>query len=151
MSDSLLSLFQFDDDEFAGRHVRVTTIDDAKVASVYDVITAALDVQNPRTTWTDLQRRHPEFAGKFSLHQFPGARQQDTPVMRVKHLVEMVLLLPGHRADKFRKGVAKLLVRYLGGDETLVAEVRWFCCSSILCSAILSSAVPLSSLTTTSP
>jgi hypothetical protein len=39
-------------------------------------------------------------------------------------LIELINLLPGERAARFRQAGAKVLVRVLGGDETLVDEIR---------------------------
>jgi len=52
-----------------------------------------------------------------------GARDdQDTPVASVAEMVEIIWQLPG--TSTFRSNSAKMLVRYLGGDETLVDEIR---------------------------
>jgi len=52
-----------------------------------------------------------------------GARvDQETPVATAAEMVEIVWQLPG-TAD-FRRNCAQTVVRYLGGDETLVDEIR---------------------------
>ena len=45
-----------------------------------------------------------------------------TPVATAAEIVEIVWQLPG--TSEFRRNCAKVCVRYLGGDETLVEEVR---------------------------
>lgn len=39
-------------------------------------------------------------------------------------MIELINLLPGERAARFRQAGAKVLVRVLGGDETMVDEIR---------------------------
>ena len=45
-----------------------------------------------------------------------------TPIATAAEIVEVIWQLPG--AADFRKNCAKVCVRYLGGDESLVEEVR---------------------------
>lgn len=58
------------------------------------------------------------------LLQFPGPGERLTPVCKVNEMVELINVLPGPRAQRFRQAGAKVLVRYLGGDETLIDEIR---------------------------
>ena len=52
-----------------------------------------------------------------------GARAaQETPVATAAEMVEIVWQLPG--TAEFRRNCAQTVVRYLGGDETLVDEIR---------------------------
>ncbi len=41
----------------------------------------------------------------------------------VRGIVEIIMLLPGHTAARVRKQAAELLVRYLGGDLSIIDEV----------------------------
>lgn len=61
---------------------------------------------------------------QLGSHQFPGERQNQTPVTDAVGLVIIVNLLPGQRTARFRVSCARIVVRYLGGDETLVNEIR---------------------------
>ena len=47
---------------------------------------------------------------------------QETPVATAVEMVEIVWQLPG--TAEFRKNCARTVVRCLGGDETLVDEIR---------------------------
>ena len=47
---------------------------------------------------------------------------QETPVATAAQMVEIVWQLPG--TAEFRRNCAQTVVRYLGGDETLVDEIR---------------------------
>jgi hypothetical protein len=55
--------------------------------------------------------------------KFPGERQRETPVADARGIVEFSMLLPGRSAADFRKQAASVMVRYLGGDLSLVEEV----------------------------
>lgn len=54
---------------------------------------------------------------------FPGAGQHPTPVADARGLLEIITLLPGKRAQEFRRTACDVLVRYLAGDHTLHAEL----------------------------
>ena len=66
---------------------------------------------------------YPEIEANCSHFQFAGERQKTTPVTSAKGIVEIIMLLPGNQAARVRRQAAELLVRYLGGDITLVDEV----------------------------
>ena len=51
-----------------------------------------------------------------------GARPQETPIATAAEMINIIWELPGS-AD-FRRNCAKVTVRYLGGDESLVDEIR---------------------------
>lgn len=63
-------------------------------------------------------------ASKFYNLQFSGAGERPTPVCTVPKMIELINVLPGDRATKFRVAGAKVLVRFLGGDDSLVEELR---------------------------
>ena len=55
--------------------------------------------------------------------KFPGRGQRKTPVTDVRGAVELAFLLPGRHAALIRRQAADLLVRLLGGDLGIIAEV----------------------------
>jgi hypothetical protein len=55
--------------------------------------------------------------------KFPGRGQKEVEVAPLAEAIEFAFLLPGRAASRVRKEAAKLLVRYLGGDLSLVDEV----------------------------
>jgi len=57
------------------------------------------------------------------LCKFPGERQRDTPVADAVGITQVLWLLPGKAAAQARQSAAKVVVRYLGGDVSLVAEI----------------------------
>ena len=59
-----------------------------------------------------------------SSFRFPGRGQwKETPVAELRTIVEIIMVLPGRAAARVRKAAADVMVRYLGGDPTLVEEV----------------------------
>ena len=71
-----------------------------------------------------MRTAHPEVSTNCRNYRFPGRGQRLTPVMAdTRSIVELILALPGCHAARVRRQAAKLLVRYLGGDLSLVDEV----------------------------
>ena len=110
-------------DEFAGCKIRKTPEVPPRV-SVIDLISVVTHNKNPHQTLADLQDDHPEVLHLTENFQFKGRGQRDTPVTDAKGLVAIVSLLKGVRAAAFRLKAADIVVRALGGDETLVDEIR---------------------------
>jgi len=69
-----------------------------------------------------VQRKH-KLEGKFTRFRFPGYGGRSTQVCTVDEALEIVMLLPGARYAACRTIAARILRRYLGGDQTLHAEV----------------------------
>ena len=93
--------------------------------SIYDVI--GLITGMPSTvcshTFIRLQEAYPEVTTLCSNFKFPGRGQRDTPVTDAEGIVTIVMLLPGRTAAMARQYAANVLVRYVGGDLSLVREV----------------------------
>ena len=71
-----------------------------------------------------MKTTHPEVSPNCRKYRFRGRGQRLTPVMAdTRSIVELILALPGRHAARVRRQAAKLLVRYLGGDLSLVDEV----------------------------
>ena len=117
-----MDLLTLQDGEFAGRTVRKTPERPPRVA-VYDIIEVVSHAAKPRNVWYDLVDRHPDVASLQGVFQFAGQGQRPTPVTDARGLVTIVNLLPGAKAARFRAKGADIVVRCLGGDETLVAEI----------------------------
>ena len=76
---------------------------------------------NPRDTWSEMQKTHPDVVGNtdnFSDFKFPGQGQRKTPVIDATGAIMIINLLPGQLAASFRAQWASIIVRYLGGDMT---------------------------------
>jgi len=122
----------FGDGTFAGKTIRTTS---DGYASIYDVMRVAGVGRDPFNVWTELKekclqlgvtsegtsdsRQHTVKTFKFS-----GRGQRDTPVINGPGLVRLLFLLPGVNARKFVAESAETLVRHLGGDETLIEQIR---------------------------
>jgi hypothetical protein len=61
---------------------------------------------------------------KVGNFKFPGRGQRPTPVAFIKDLIEIAWLCPGKQAKEFRRTGAVTLCRALGGDLSLVDEIR---------------------------
>ena len=67
--------------------------------------------------------KYPEVDDKIVHFQFPGPGQRKTSVTDARGIVELVILLPGQQAAEMRCMAARIIVRLLGGDTSLVVEV----------------------------
>ena len=108
---------------FNGKLIRATREVPRRV-SVFDLITAVSGIARGRNVFYEMVRVYPEVALNASNLTFQGAGQRQTPVTGAEGVVTIINLLPGANAARFRASGAKLLVRYMGGDETLVHEIR---------------------------
>ena len=91
--------------------------------SVYDVISTISSNPNARETWAELKRKYPEVVGNPDNFKFPGQGQRETPVTDARGIIEIIMLLPGRKAAQVRQKSADVIVRYLGGDPSLVPEI----------------------------
>ena len=122
IADLMASLSQLTDG--AVRGIRKTAEDPPRV-SVLDVISAVtgLDSGNSTNYLNRLKEQFPEVTTNCSLFKFPGKGQRDTPITCARGVVAIVMLLPGRAAARVRKEAASTLVRYLGGDLSMVEEL----------------------------
>jgi hypothetical protein len=70
-----------------------------------------------------LLEQYPEFRSNIAKFKFPGRGRQTVDVAPLEKALEFAFLLPGRAASKVRKEAAKLLVRYIGGDRSLIDEI----------------------------
>jgi hypothetical protein len=96
---------------------RISVIDVARV------ITGS-DSRDSAQMFRRIIEAHPEVEAKCFHLKFPGRGQRDTPVADLPTIIEIIFLLPGKTAARIRNEAAKLFVRYLGGDLSLVQEVK---------------------------
>lgn len=119
----VLTLWEEVDDLFKGSKIRFTTTE-PKLVSVYDIIKTMTGYTNARVAYATVQQNYQEVVRNFTTLQFSGAGERPTPVCTVPQMIELINVLPGERARKFRSAGAKVLVRFLGGDDSLVEELR---------------------------
>ena len=96
---------------------------ESRRGSVLDVIRLVTGAGNPSDAFAAIRNNHPEFLDGIDEFNFPG-RGRPTPVAPLKTLVEVAWLLPGKRAAEFRRVGAATMCRVLGGDLSLVDEIR---------------------------
>ena len=122
ISDLMASLSELT--EGAVRGIRKTAEDPPRV-SVLDVIGAITDLDsgNASNYYHRLTEQFPEVSRLCSLFKFPGRGQRDTPITCARGVVTIVMILPGRAAARVRKQAAQTLVRFLGGDMSMVEEL----------------------------
>ena len=109
---------------FQGREHEIRITSDKQV-SVFDLIKVVGGQANPRKTWADILKNHKEEVVTFCYNlKFPGIGQKLTPVVNVQGMVKILFWLPGELAKQFRNKSAEVMVRYLGGDITLIDEIK---------------------------
>jgi hypothetical protein len=115
-------LMKFPTGIFAGKEPRITN----EYVSVYDIIKVAGNQKNPRMVWERLKETYGEEVVSFCDNlKFPGAGQRETPCINAKGLVKLLMWIPGKLAQEFRSQTADIMIRYLGGDTSLVNEIKY--------------------------
>jgi len=111
--------------EFAGCKIRKTDEVPPRV-SVYDLIAAVKGVplEHARMDFSRIKDDHPIIATRCYVYKFPGRGNLTSPATDARGAICIINLLPGKRAAEFRLKAADIVVRALGGDETLVQEIR---------------------------
>ena len=120
--DLMVSLAQLDDD--AVQQIRKTAESPPRV-SVYDVLGAVTGYtpNNCVNLWQRLSEQFPEVTTQSSIFKFSGRGQRETPVTDAEGITQIIMLLPGRAAAIARQSAANVVVRYLGGDVSLVGEI----------------------------
>ena len=111
------------DSIFQGNGVRIFDGEDEKLVSVFDVVAVVTKCTNPRMTIARIYEEYPELKDDVKFVQFNGQGQRQTPVMNSQAFIELVQVLPGKTAARFRRKGAAVLARYLRGDVTLIPEI----------------------------
>ena len=99
---------------------------ETKRGSVLDVVQLVTQCSqdNASKVFQRLSEHHPYLRASRVDFKFPGQGQRPTPVATVMTLCEIAWLLPGKNAAMFRREGASTLCRALGGDLTLIEEIR---------------------------
>lgn len=91
--------------------------------SIHDLIEVVTG-QKDRHIWDRMKIQYPEVVAQNHTFKFPGRGQNNTPVTDAKGVVVIINLLPGQKAAQFRLQYADVIVRYLGGDLSLIDEIQ---------------------------
>lgn len=114
-------ILKFPEGIFKGKEPRITK----EYVSVYDIISVAGNQKNPRKVWERLKEMYNEEVVSFCYNlKFPGPGQRETPCINAKGLVKLLMWIPGKLAQEFRNQTADIMIRYLGGDTTLINEIK---------------------------
>jgi hypothetical protein len=120
-SNSINQPFQFVG-PFAGLEGNIRITSDKRV-SVFDFITIVGGQKNPYQTWYNILESHSEEILQF-LEDYKFGTKKKTPVINVTGIVKLLMWLPGETAKQFRSASARILVSYLGGDLSLIDEIK---------------------------
>ena len=98
------------------------------LVSIYDVIRAVTghELITIRKTWQRLTEFYPELQTICTLQKFRTngrGGNQESPATDAKGIVKVLMALPGAAAAGFRHKAATTIVRYIGGDVSLIQEV----------------------------
>jgi len=118
------ALMKFSGGIFDGKNIRIAQ---NKYISVFDIIQIAGGVtkNSVHNTWKRIKEHYSEEVLTMCQDlKFHGSGQRETPCVNVQGLIKLLMWIPGERARKFRDLSADVMVRYLGGDLTLVNDVK---------------------------
>jgi hypothetical protein len=119
---------------FAGKIVRITP--NKRYVSAIDLIRAISENKNPGDVWRKCRQqieniniddltadssRLDNSRPMISSYHFPGERE--TPTLTAYGVIQLLWVIPGKKACAFRKYCGALVIRALGGDESLIREI----------------------------
>lgn len=98
----------------------------AKKGSVLDVIqlVTGCDSRHASRTLQRILDSHPDIHPNWMFIRFEGYKQKPTKAGYLKDLIEIAWLCPGKHAKEFRRTGAVTLCRALGGDLSLVEDIK---------------------------
>jgi hypothetical protein len=102
------------------------TCESPQQVSIHDLIAiiCGLDSNAARNTWRKMQNDYADVAAMRHCYQFAGRAQRPTPVTDARGVMLILNFLPGNRAARIRAASADIIARCIGGDLSLIAEVR---------------------------
>ncbi len=123
IADLMLCLQQLDEGTCL-RQIRKTAEDPPRV-SVYDVLQVVTGCSAPNccNVFSRVSEAFPEVLTNCTNFKFSGRGQRETPVADARTIAEIIMVLPGRAAAQVRRAAADVMVRYLGGDLSLVEEI----------------------------
>ena len=115
-------------EDFEAGGVRVTHAVPGRLGphvAAHDVIRIATGTtqHNASQQWAKLKRDHAETISGTDSFRFAGQRGPGTDLVNLQTALQIIMLLPGKAAAAMRLKASVLLVRFLGGDLSLVAEI----------------------------
>jgi hypothetical protein len=108
---------------FSGREKDIRITPDKQI-SVYDFITVVGGQRNFYSSWQRILKDNGnEILAFCEDYKFEKGKKK-TPVINVQGMVKLLFWLPGELAKQFRAKSAETMIRYLGGDLTLIEEIK---------------------------
>ena len=120
---SIIEFVFNDNNEFNGKKLRITN-EIPKRVSIYDVISVVNNTVDARKVYKRLIIEYPEVVTNCHNFKFNGKGQRDTPITDAKGLIKIINLLSGPLAAKFRESCSNIIVKFLGGDLTLIDQIK---------------------------
>ena len=107
-------------DEFASRCApRKVVVDGVPRVAVLDVL-RMLGYSNASSTWASYKEKEPRLLSHVAIIDIEAHL---TPVITAQGFVLLINILTKPVAVRFREAAAGVIVRYLGGDNSLVQEI----------------------------
>ena len=98
--------------------IRVLGGDPLRV-SVYDVVRACKRCAKATMTIQCVRRAYPSLFAMCAMHQFPGERQNRTPVADVDTLCPILVRMPWKASLKRKRLALEAVVRRMGGEVAI--------------------------------
>ena len=113
-----------DVDDVSVQRIRKTAESPPRV-SVYDVLglVTGYPPEQRHVLFNRLCDQFPEVRTLCTSFKFTGRGQRETPVTDAEGITQLIMILPGRAAALVRQSAASVVVRYLGGDVSLVHEI----------------------------
>jgi hypothetical protein len=107
---------------FKGKESEIRITPDKRI-SVFDFIRVVGGQSNPQSVWKRLVNEYKKEIIAFCDYSQFG-KTKKTPVINVQGMVKLLFWLPGEMAKQFRSKSAEVMIRYLGGDLSLINEIK---------------------------
>ena len=106
--------------------VKYCTVETVKYISVFDVLRMVLDVNTIKAIrrFRCLLIENPELHDFVKYYKFEKYGERQTPVTTTTGVAFLIFLLPGKKAETFKRLAAKTVARFLSGDKTLIPEIE---------------------------
>lgn len=89
---------------------------------VYDFIQYMTDVADPKRAYARLIRKDPDITTMVEMYSQDGSRH--VPVTDIRGMYKIANWSKGRNAVEFRTQVSMMMLRFYGGDASLINEVR---------------------------
>ena len=95
--------------------------------SVFDILITATGCKKDSVykTWLRIKKEYNDILAECQDIKFDGKKQKETPCINTSGFIKLLMIIPGKLADKFRNDVAPIIIRNLGGDTTLINEIKY--------------------------